>query len=58
MDLTIRNAKLQDIGFVLSGIREIFKIENDIFVYNEKKKLVSNAIRDKHIRVVMKGVGQ
>ncbi|QLJ52965.1 MAG: Acetyltransferase (GNAT) family protein [Candidatus Fermentimicrarchaeum limneticum] len=55
MDLTIRNAKLQDIGFVLSGIREIFKIENDIFVYNEKKKLVSNAIRDKHIRVVMKG---
>ncbi|NYZ78533.1 GNAT family N-acetyltransferase [Candidatus Micrarchaeota archaeon] len=55
MDPTIRNAKLQDIEFVLSGIREIFKIENDIFVYSEKKKLARNAIRDKHIRVAMRG---
>jgi ribosomal protein S18 acetylase RimI-like enzyme len=55
MNSAIRNAKLQDIGFVLSGIREIFRIENDIFVYSEKKKLARNAIRDKHVRVVIKG---
>jgi len=54
MCLKIRNAKLQDTEFILSGIREIFRIENDSFVYSEKKKLARNAIRNKHIRVAIK----
>jgi len=53
MDPSIRNARLQDTEFVLKGIREIFRIENDIFVYREKKKLAINAIMNKQVRVVI-----
>ena len=53
MGPSIRNARLQDTKFVLDGIREIFRIENDIFVYREKKKLAINAIMNKQVRVVI-----
>jgi GNAT superfamily N-acetyltransferase len=55
--LTIRNAKLQDTEFILSGIRDILRIEKCVFsdrVYRERKKLTKDAIKNKQVRVAIK----
>ncbi|NYZ76223.1 GNAT family N-acetyltransferase [Candidatus Micrarchaeota archaeon] len=56
MNLAIRDAKLQDTEFILSGIRDIFRIEKCVFsdrVYRERKKFTKNAIKNKQVRVVI-----
>lgn len=57
MGIKIRDARLQDTGFILSGIRDIFRMEKCIFnkkVYTEKKKLARSAIKDKRMRIAVK----
>ncbi len=56
MSLKIRDAKLHDTEFILSGIRDIFRIEKCVFsdrIYREKKRLTKNAIKNKQVRVVI-----
>jgi GNAT superfamily N-acetyltransferase len=55
--LKIRNARLQEVDFVLSGVRDILRVEKCVFddrVYHEKKKLTEDAIKNKQVRVVIK----
>jgi len=57
MNLKIRDARVQDTGFILSGIRDILRMENCVLndkVYHEKKKLTKDAIKNKHVRVATK----
>lgn len=58
MNLKIRDASLRDARFILSGIRDIFRIEKYVFsdrIYRERKRLTKNAIKNKQVRIVIKG---
>jgi len=57
MNLTIRNAKLKDMDYILSGIKDIFRIEKAVLtndMLSEQKKLIIKAIKNKEIRAAIK----
>jgi ribosomal protein S18 acetylase RimI-like enzyme len=58
MKLITRNAKLEDRDYILSGIKDTFRIEKAVInnaIISEQKKLIIKAIKNKEIRIVVKG---
>jgi GNAT superfamily N-acetyltransferase len=57
MNFVIRNAKIQEIGFILNSIKEILKIEKatpDKKKIDEQRKFIIESIKNKEIRIANK----